>query len=247
MFSRRSYLIIFILTFAFIVLVTYLANHRLTFRSRAGIDCGPYGTWTGSFCDYRHTTDENDPNAPVLNPNYLDTYQDCWDKCMKVDVTEYNACHYGNSLVSVRRDLWSDTSPLGCSFVCNWACGTGEPIKIANPNRPSPTDIPQPTIPPTTSIPLYTPTPAPLYHEIRRENGPPTPTNAPQTETYPSQYLQLDRDAPARQPESENSGGPSPSLIDRSYQHLRYWSRMTAKKIEFALRNTWYSLSRIGR
>lgn len=169
------------------VIMYGLSVRQRTNTKAASVSCPPYSEDQGGWCDYRHTTNENDPNAPVLNPNYLDTYNDCWDKCVKLDTTQCNGvCHYGSATVCVQKDAWAQTTAQ-CSFICNWACCGGKPkidactgqvpVPTATKAPQSPTNPPQPTnppyVPPTQAPYVPPPTSAPRITVVPPTQAPP--------------------------------------------------------------------------
>lgn len=174
--------------FLFGAVMLYGLSTRLKTSSKAsGVDCPPNSESQGTWCDYRHTTDENNRDAPILNPNYLDTYNDCWDKCVKLDTTQCNGtCHYGSATVCVQKDAWANNATQ-CSFICNWACCGGKPkisactggpvVPTATRSPVNPTTKPQPTQPPyvpPTQPPATIPTVAPHITIVQPTQAPPT-------------------------------------------------------------------------
>lgn len=166
-----------------LVYSTALTSRKTTSSHAADVSCPPNSESQGTWCDYRHTTNENDPNAPVLNPNYLDTYNDCWGKCHKVEFSQCNPCHFksSNNKVCAQKGAWAGNDAQ-CSFICNWACCGGEETVSActgGPVAPTATTAPkQPTQPiqPTTPpyIPPVQPTSAPRITIVLPTAVPPT-------------------------------------------------------------------------
>ncbi|MFA6004895.1 MAG: hypothetical protein WC775_00215 [Patescibacteria group bacterium] len=246
-----------------VVIMTGLNEKRLSSSSKAsGVDCPPYSESQGTWCDYRHTTDENNRDAPVLNPNYLDTYNDCWDKCVKLDTTQCNGvCHYGSATVCVQEGVWA-ANATQCSYICNWACCGGKPKISActgGPVEPIATRAPQqPTTPPAqpTQPPYVPPTQPPYVPPVQPTTPPritivqpstPPPTSIPQGNI---DFKQLDQYAnqPTQSVAPQQNTGDflsgTSDFVNGVGSRIAFEANLNSKRLWYLLQGIWYTVSK---
>ena len=242
-----------------VVIMNGLSSRQTTSTKASEVNCPPNSQSQGSWCDYRHTTNENDRNAPVLNPNYLDTYNDCWDKCVKLDTTQCNGtCHYGSATVCVQKDAWANNAAQ-CSFICNWACCGGAPKVSACTGQPvvptltkapvqPTTPVVQPTTPPATqptAPPFMQPSAAP--HITIYQPTQPVPTSIPQGNIDFKPLNPSDTGTQQSNPSGQSSGdilsGPA-TFFQNVGTRVGYEAKLNSKRLTYFFQGVWYVITK---
>lgn len=236
------------------------ATTRYVFTSPKAdsVNCPPFSRSMGSWCDYRHTENENDRNSAVLNPNYLDTYQSCYGKCIPVEASQCNECHFGNSLVCVQKGSWGPTADK-CSYICNWDCCGGQDAVSActigyhepSPVPPTqvPTQPPAPTRPPADTGGSNNGGNNDSFSDFFNNFGKGSPTTAPQNIAQPTPI-------PTREPEKPISPGMYKTLgpngeeikpvqqngvsefLENTGTKIAFEWKLNTKRVSFFLTNT---------